>query len=118
MDAGLEKKPGSVGVGITEEGVLRLMGLRVGVVTVVDGMAGAGACALTLATKGTGGLTAGEEVGGTEGGITKDDAGGKGGTGSVGTAGGTEHVGVMVTVTGESMKTVSMPFVPVDVKVD
>jgi hypothetical protein len=111
VDAELKKKPGSVDMGITEEGALRLMGVRLGVVTVVDGMAGAGAWALMLAREGNGGLTTGEDV-------TKDDAGGKAGTGSVGTAGGTEHGGVTVTVTGESMKTVSMPFVPVVVKAD
>ena len=42
VDAELKEKPVLVDVGITEGGALRLMGTRLGVATVVGGMAGAG----------------------------------------------------------------------------
>lgn len=100
------------------------MGPRLGVVTVVDGMAGTGAWTLAPAKEGDGELRAGGEDDGTMGGTTGDGvvvncAGGMAGAGSeLGVVGGTEHGDVTVTVTAESMKTVSMPFVPVDVKAD
>ena len=115
-DAELKEKPVAVDVGVAP-GVLRSMGLMLGV---VDGMAGTGAWTLPPAKEGNGELRAGGEDDGTMGGTTGDGvvencAGGKAGTGSeLGIAGGT----VTVTVTVESMKTVSIPFVPVDMKVD
>jgi hypothetical protein len=122
VDAELKKKPVLVGVGVTP-GVLRSMGSRLGVVTVVDGMAGTGAWTLAPAKEGNGELRAGGEDDGTIGGTTGDgvveNCGGKASAGSgLGMAGGTVHGDVTVTVTAESMKTVSMPFVPVDVKAD
>lgn len=118
VGAELEEELVLVVVGITE-GVLRLMGVRLEVGT-TGGMTGAGALLLTKA--GVGEPTAGEEDGGTVGGRTEegageDGAGAKpGGSPELGTVGGTEHGAV--TVTAESMKTVSMPFVPVVVKMD
>ena len=121
-DAELKEKPVLVGVGITEGGALRLMGTRVGVATVVGGMAGAGTWALMLSEEGNGDgeTTAGEEDDGTTGGTTEGDVAGNGAGGKAGAGEelGTEHGGVTVTVTAESTKTVSMPFVPVDVKVE
>jgi hypothetical protein len=116
VDTELKEKPVLVVVGITE-GVLRLMGVRLDVGT-VDGMTGAGSWALLPTEEGDGELTAGEEddatMGGrTEEGVAEDCAGGKPGGGP---ELGTEHGAV--TVTAERMKTVSMPFVPVVVKID
>jgi len=100
------------------------MGSRLGVATVVDGMAEGGACALAPTKEGNGEPTAGGEDDGTMDGRTEGDvvgscAGGKAGGGSeLGTAGENVHEGVTVTVTAESTKTVWMPSVPLDVKMD
>ena len=111
MDAELKEKPVLVVVGITE-GVLRMIGLGLDVGT-VDGVTGAGNWALLPTKEGGRELTAGEEDDGTmgektEGGVAENCAGGELGTPGHGT----------VTVTAESMKTVSMPSAPLVVKMD
>jgi hypothetical protein len=119
----LKEKPVLEGMGVAG-GALRSMGSRLGVAAVVDGMAEGGAWALAPTKEGNGEPTAGGEDDGTldgrtEGGAVKNCAGGKAGGGEeLGTAGENVHEGVTVTVTAESMKTVSMPSVPVDVKTD
>jgi len=121
VDTELEEKPVLVGMGVAE-GVLSMMGLRLDVVT-VDGMTGAESWAPAPTKEGGGELTAGGEDDGTVGGRTEDgvaeNGGGTPGTGpELGRGGDDEHGGpVTVTVTAESIKTVSIPSAPVVVKV-
>lgn len=121
FEVGSELKEKLVLVGVGIAGVLRSMVLRLDVVT-VDGMTRTGPWALTP-TKEGGELTAGREDGGTldettEDVVTENGGGKPGASPELGTAGEDEHEGpVTVTVTAESIKTVSIRSAPVVVKV-